>query len=130
MQTEAHLHRLLAKVRALRARAATPGERRAAAEAEERLLVRLRGVQREEAVMHRFSIGDPWSRKLFFTLLDREGFEALRYPRQHRHTIRVRAPRDAMDSVWREFRGLQAALLRDLEEVAGRHVRTAAFASP
>jgi hypothetical protein len=128
MHTEEQLRRMLGKIQALRARAGTAGERRAATEAEGRILARLRGMKREEAILHRFSIGDPWSRQLFFALLDREGLDALRYPRQQRHTVRVRAPREAMDRLWREFRGLQAALVRDLNEVTGRVIRASVFA--
>lgn len=130
MQTAEHLFRMLEKVRALRARAGTPGERRAAAAAEERILARLGGMKREEpAILHRFSIRDPWTRKLFFALLERDGFDALRYPRQQAHTIRVRAPEEAMDRLWREFRGLSAHLRRELEEVTERTIRTSLFAA-
>jgi len=128
MHSEEHLFRLLAKVRALRARAGTPGERRAATEAEERIMARLHGIRREEPVMHRFSIDDPWSRDLFFALLEREGLKAVRYPRQQWRTIRVRAPREAMDALWREFRSLQRGLLDEIHEVAERVIRTAVFA--
>jgi nicotinamide mononucleotide adenylyltransferase len=124
MHSEDQLFRLLAKVRALRARAGTPGERRAAAEAEERLLARLRDTQRAQPVMHRFSIGDPWSQELFFALLDREGLQPIRYPRQQWRTVRVRAPRERMDPLWSEFRRLQRDLLDEIREVARRSIRT------
>lgn len=130
MHTAEHLFRMLEKVQALRARAGTPGEQRAAAEAEERILARLRGMKREEpAILHRFSIRDPWTRKLFFALLERDGFDALRYPRQQAHTVRVRAPAEAMDKLWREFRGLSARLRAELEEVTDRTIRTWIFAA-
>ncbi len=140
MQTVEQLLRTLEKVQALRARAGTPGEQRAAAEAEERILARLgaaagsrfaeeRTRAREEPpVMHRFSIGDPWSRDLFFALLRRDGFAALRYPRQQRNTVRVRAPRAAMDRLWREFRKLQTTLLDEICRVSDDFIRTAASA--
>lgn len=79
--------------------------------------------------MHRFSIRDPWSRKLFFALLERDGFEALRYPRQQAHTVRVRAPAEAMERLWREFRGLSPHLRRELEEVTDRMIRNSLFAA-
>jgi hypothetical protein len=136
MQTVEQLLRTLRKVQSLRARAGTPGEARAAAEAEERILARLHAiaggrfaghaepVREEPLILHRFSIRDPWTRKLFFALLARDGFEALRYPRQQAHTVRVRAPEAAMDRLWREFRGLSARLRRELEELADRMIRT------
>lgn len=140
MQTVEHLLRKLQKVQALRARAGTPGEQRAAADAEERILARLRAIgggrfagyreppPEEPAILHRFSIRDPWSRKLFFALLERDGFEALRYPRQQAHTVRVRAPAETMDRLWREFRGLSPHLRRELEEVTDRVIRASLFA--
>lgn len=136
MQTVEQLLRTLRKVQSLRARAGTPGEERAAAEAEERILARLHAIaggrfagraeppREERAILHRFSIKDPWTRKLFFALLERDGFEPLFYPRQHAHTVRVRAPEAAMDRLWREFRGLSARLRRDLEGLADRMIRT------
>lgn len=130
MQTTEELHRMLGKIRALRARAGTPGERRAAAEAEERILARLRGMQRAEPVMHRFSIADPWSLELFHALLDREGLRAVRYPRQQWRTVRVRAPRETMDALWREFRRLQRELIADLGAAAERVIRTAVHDAP
>jgi hypothetical protein len=134
------LLRRLAKVQALRARAGTPGERRAAEEAEERILARLRAMAgrgfrdyrdapfEEPAILHRFSIRDPWTRRLFYALLERDGFEAIRYPRQQAHTIRVRAPEAAMERLWHEFRGISARLRRELEEVTDRAIRTSLFA--
>lgn len=140
MQIVEHLLRKLAKVQALRARAGTPGEQRAAEEAEERILARLRAIagsgfrdyrdapREEPAILHRFSIKDPWTRRLFFALLEREGFDALRYPRQQAHTVRVRAPEEAMERLWSEFRSLSARLRRELEEVTDRVIRTSLFA--
>jgi hypothetical protein len=129
MQTAEELLRMLDKVQALRSRAGTPGEQRAAAEAEDRILARLRAMggarfdgrrceppPEERAILHRFSIKDPWTRKLFFAMLERDGFEPLRYARQQAHTIRVRAPEAAMDRLWREFRTLSARLRKELEQ--------------
>jgi hypothetical protein len=140
MQTVEQLLRTLHKVQSLRARAGTPGEERAAAEAEERILARLHAIAggrfaghrkpppEERVILHRFSIKDPWTRKLFFALLERDGFDPLFYPRQHAHTVRVRAPEGAMDRLWREFRGLSARLRRELEEVTDKVIRTELFA--
>jgi hypothetical protein len=141
MQTVEHLLRKLQKVQSLRARAGTPGEERAAAEAEERILARLRAIagdgfagyrqppREERAILHRFSIRDPWTRRLFFAMLERDGFDAVRYPRQQAHTIRVRAPEEAMDRLWREFRGISARLRRELADITDRVIRTELFAA-
>lgn len=140
MQTIAQLLRTLRKVQTLRARAGTPGEQRAAAEAEERILARLNAMSAEDfaafdappeapAILHRFSIRDPWTRKLFLAMLDRHGFHPLRYPRQQAHTVRVRAPEEAMERLWREFRSAAARLRRELEQVTDRAIRAEAFAA-
>jgi hypothetical protein len=141
MQTLEQLLRTLEKVQSLRARAGTPGEERAAAEAEERILARLRAMsgggfagprerpREEPPVIHRFSIGDPWSRDLFRALLQREGLSELRYHRQQRTTVRVRGPRDTMDRLWREFRKLQQILLAEINQVTDDFVRDTVLAS-
>jgi hypothetical protein len=140
MQTVEQLLRMLRKVQALRARAGTPGEQRAAEEAEERILARLasmnadpfagaRAAPEGPAILHRFSIRDPWTRRLFFALLEREGIDAVRYPRQQAHTIRVRAPEETIERLWREFRALSARLRRELEGITDRMIRDELFAA-
>jgi hypothetical protein len=142
MQSVEQLLRTLDKVQSLRARAGTPGEERAAAEAEGRILARLRAMtgggfaagprerpREEPQVMHRFSIGDPWSQDLFRAMLQREGLSEVRYPRQQRNTVRVRAPRDTMDRLWREFRKLQSALLDEINRISRDFVRDTVLAS-
>jgi hypothetical protein len=125
--TEEQLVALLSKVQTLHARAATEGERRAAAAAADRLRGRLRkGAYDEPPVEHRFTIRDPWARKLFYALLRRDGFEPYRYPRQWRQTVMVRIRRSVVDArLWPEFEDLSARLADYLEDVTDRIIATA-----
>jgi hypothetical protein len=141
MPTVPQLLRTLAKVQALRAGAGTPGEQRAAADAAARILARLREIggasfrlppeppREERAILHRFSIRDPWARRLFLALLERDGFDAVRYPRQQAHTVRVRAPEPAMERLWGEFRALSERLRRELREVTDRLIHSGILAA-
>lgn len=125
--TEEQLVALLSKVQALHARAATEGERRAAAAAADRLRGRLRkGAYDDAPVEYRFTIRDPWARKLFYAMLRRDGFEPYRYPRQRRQTVMVRIRRSVVHSqLWPEFEELSARLADYLEDVTDRVIATA-----
>ncbi|MHC4974551.1 MAG: hypothetical protein ACYTG3_19730 [Planctomycetota bacterium] len=125
--TEEQLVALLSKIQTLHARAGTEGERRAAAAAADRIRGRLRKRAYDEApVEYRFTIRDPWARKLFFALLRREGLDPYRYPRQRRQTIMVRVRRSVVDArLWPEFEELSARLTEYLEDVTDRVITSA-----
>ena len=99
------LHEKLHTVESLFERAATAGEKAAAGAAAERIRARLReGAQREKPVELRFSVADPWSRKLFVALARRYGLHPYRYPRMHRRTVMLKVPRSFIDAVlWPAF---------------------------
>ncbi|MFW5920913.1 MAG: hypothetical protein ACOCUS_03660, partial [Polyangiales bacterium] len=62
-------------------------------------------------VEHRFSIEDPWTRRLFLALLARYGIEAYSYPRQRRSTIMARmSHRFRNQTLWPEFLRLSRML--------------------
>jgi hypothetical protein len=125
--TEEQLVALLSKIQALHARAGTEGERRAAAAAAERIRGRLRrGSYDEPAVEYRFTIRDPWARKLFYALLRREGLDPYRYPRQRRQTVMVRVRRSLVETtLWPEFEELRMRLTDYLEDVTDRVIAAA-----
>lgn len=130
MTDEAELRDKLRKIEALFAGAGTPGEKAAAGAAAERIRERLReaGV-REAAIEVRYAIADPWSRKLFLALCRRYGLKPFRYPRMHRQSVVVRAPRSFLEEVLRpEFDDLNAALTGYLVEVTDRVIRQSVFA--
>ena len=122
---EARLRAKLERIEALFAGAATTGERVAAAEAKQRILARLRTVERESPpVEHRFRLGDVWARKLFLTLLRRYDLKPYRYPGQRYTTVMVRVPERFVDeTLWPEFQQLSATLRGYLDEVTERVVR-------
>lgn len=104
-------------IEALHAGAATPGERIAAQNARERIRERLRHVQ-DQAVEFRFSLPDPWARKLFLALARRYELKPYRMHGQHRATVMIRVPKSFVnETLWPEFRELNRTLHAYLDEV-------------
>ena len=106
-------------IEALHAGAATPGERMAAQNARERIRERLRGMQdQDQAVEFRFSLPDPWARKLFVALARRYELKPYRLRGQHRSTVMIRVPKSFVnETLWPEFRELNRTLHAYLDEV-------------
>jgi hypothetical protein len=76
----------------------------------------------------RFSIADPWSRRLFIALCRRYGLRPYRHARMKRQTVVVRAPRSFLASVlWPEFVQIDAALMEFLAHVTDKVIRDAVF---
>ena len=74
----------------------------------------------------RYSLHDPWSRRLFVALCRRYGLRPYRRARQHRSTLCVRAPASFQDnSLWIQFKALDAALRAHLEAITDRVIRAA-----
>ena len=109
----------LRKIEALHAGAATPGERDAAASARDRIRQRLERLAREErSDEYRFSMDNPWSRKIFVALLRRYGIEPYRYSRQRRNTVMARVPRSFVEQILMpEFEAMNRALIEHLERI-------------
>jgi hypothetical protein len=125
MTDETLLRDKLRKIEALFAGAGTPGERSAAQAAAERIRARLAtAAKTEQLVEMRFSITDAWSRQLMMALCRRYGIKPYRYPRMHRQTIVVKAPRSFLDAVlWPEFEAINAALIEYLSSITERVIR-------
>ena len=125
MSTEDELRDRLRKIEALFAGAKTSGERDAAGAAAERIRARLKDAGASEpAVEMRFTLHDPWSRKLFLALSRRYGLTPYRYPRMKRQTLVVSAPRSFLETVlWPEFDQLNSALTSYLLQVTERVIR-------
>ena len=121
MVGESTLKEKLRKIEALFAGAATAGERAAAGAAADRIRARLRESEgRERALEMRFSLADPWSRRLFIALCRRYGLRPFRYPRMHRQSVVVKVPQSFLDQVlWPEFAGDQ----RRPQRISGRNHR-------
>jgi spore cortex formation protein SpoVR/YcgB (stage V sporulation) len=109
----------LQKIEALFSGAATPGERDAAASARERIRARLKNVaEQEPPEEYRFSMDNPWSRKIFIALLRRYGIDPYRYNRQRRTTVMARVPRSFVEqTLMPEFQEMNQALLDHLERI-------------
>src|SRR5450755_2383822 len=91
---ESSLYEKLRKIETLFAGAATAGEKTAAGAAAERIKARLREAgQREPPEELKFSISDPWARRLFIALCRRYDLKPFRYPRMHRQSLIVKMPR-------------------------------------
>ena len=97
----------------------------AAAEARQRILARLRTVERESPpIEYRFRLGDVWARKLFVSLLRRYDLRPYRYSGQRYTTVMVRVPKRFVDeTLWPEFEQLSATLRVYLDEITERVVR-------
>jgi hypothetical protein len=95
MIDEARLRDKLRKIEALFAGAATPGERQAT---DERIRLQLAAVaSTEPKIEMRYSIPNPWSRRLFIALCRRYGLKPFRYARMKRQTVVVKAPRTFLE---------------------------------
>jgi hypothetical protein len=116
MDDRARLFETLRKIEALYAGAATPGERDAAASARERIRAKLATfTEQERSEEFRFSMDNPWSRKIFVALLRRYGIEPYRYSRQRRNTVMARVPRSFV--AMPEFEEMNRALTTHLERI-------------
>jgi len=119
MEDQQRLYETLRKIEALYAGAATPGERDAAAGARERIRARLKNVvEQERSEEFRFSMDNPWSRKIFVALLRRYGIEPYRYSRQRRNTVMARVPGSFVDkTLMPEFEEMNRALFDHLDRI-------------
>jgi hypothetical protein len=119
---EATLMEKLARIEALFAGAATPGEKVAAENAKQRILERLRDYEREDPpAEYRFSTADVWSRKVLITLLRRYGISPYRYRGQRHTTVMATLPKSFVDeTLWPEFQELSMTLHTYLSEVTER----------
>jgi hypothetical protein len=115
----------LRRIEALFAGAMTLGERDAAAEARERIQQRLAATEHTDPPReYRFSLPDPWTRKLFIALLRRYGIRPFRYKRQRATTVMARVPESFVDdTLWPEFQELADTLTQYLADVTDRVIR-------
>ena len=114
----------LRSIEALHAGATTAGERDAAARARGRILARLARTKREEPVVeYKFSLPDPWTRKLFLALARRYGLKPYRRYRQHAQTVMLRVPvRFVDETLWPEFKELSSSLREYLSQVTDQAI--------
>jgi hypothetical protein len=111
-------------IEALFSGATTKGEEVAAELARERILERLRLMEREEPLIeYRFTMADMWTRKVFVALLRRYGINPYRYSRQRYTTVMARVSKKFVDeSLWPEFNEISQTLESYLLEITDRVV--------
>lgn len=122
MSEEERLVEKLRRIEALFSRPGTEGERIAAERARERILARLKEVEKvDPAVEYKFTLSDEWSRHLFMALLRRYGLTPYRYRGQRRTTVMTRVSKRFVDeTLWPEFQALQATLQDYFDEFTSR----------
>ena len=120
----------LRRIEALYARPGTPGEREAAAGARERILARLKEVEKvEKPEEYKLTLADQWCKQLLLALLRRYNLEPYRYHGQKYTTVMVKvAPSFMNETLWPEYEALQETLEAHLEEVTQRIVAEALHA--
>ena len=121
---EAALISKLAKIEALFAGATTEGERAAAASARDRIIARLREVEKADPpVEFKFTPPDTWTHRLLLALLRRYGIKPYRYKGQRRTTVMARVAKSFVgDTLWPEYQQLSGTLEAYLDEVTTRVV--------
>jgi len=121
------LKETLERIEALFLGATTPGERKAAANAMERVRARLEELgQSDPPVEQQFSMTNRWSRKLLIALLRRYGVTPYRYYRQRYTTVMAKIPeRFVKETLWPEFLELNEMLTGHINEVTDRLISEA-----
>ena len=121
---EAKLIEKLRLIEALFAGAATAGERDAADRARQRILERLKTVERADPqVEFKFRLKDVWQRKVFVALLRRYGIRPYRYSGQRYTTVMARVPKKFVhETLWPEFQEISQTLRSYLSDVTERVV--------
>ena len=121
---EQNLIEKLRLIEAVFSGATTKGEEVAAELARERILERLRLMEKEEPLVeYRFTMADMWSRKVFVALLRRYGIKPYRYSRQRYTTVMARVSERFVDeTLWPEFQKISDTLQAYLSEITDRVV--------
>ena len=117
----------LRKIEALHAGTTVDGEREAARRAADRIRARLSELRgRELEIAYRYTLPDPWKRKLFLALCRRYGLKPYRERGQRYTSVMLRVPKSFQDkTLWPEYQALSAELDAHLDELTTRVIREA-----
>ena len=117
----------LRKIEALQAGTKVDGEREAARRAADRIRARLSELRgRELEIAYRYTLPDPWKRKLFLALCRRYGLKPYRERGQRYTSVMLRVPKSFQDkTLWPEYQALSAELDAHLDELTTRVIREA-----
>ena len=129
MTEEQKLIEKLQRIENLFSGATTPGERDAAGNALGRIRQRLKEIERTEPpIEYRFTMTNMWSRRLLVALLRRYGIRPFRYYRQRYTTVMASVPERFVDeTLWPEFKKLDATLRSYLDEITNRVISEGVF---
>lgn len=127
MTDEQRLIEKFRRIEILFARPGTEGEKLAAEAAREKILARLHKMEVEDPPMeYRFSLSNPWSRRVLIALLRRYGIEPYRYRGQRHTTIMARVSKKFVDdTLLREFEEIEATLQQFFNEFTERVISEA-----
>lgn len=117
----------LRKLEALHAGTNVSGEKEAARLAAERIRARLEELRgREKDTEYRYTLPDPWQRRLFLALCRRYGLEPYRERGQRVTSVMVKAPKAFQDKTFfPHFQALARELNAHLDELTTRVIREA-----
>lgn len=74
----------------------------------------------------RYSLPDPWSRRMFVALCRRYGLKPFRYAHMKNQTVVVRGPRTFLEqTLWPQFTQIADALTAYLDEITDKVIREA-----
>ena len=130
MFLEGTLLEKLRKIEALHAGTTIDGEREATKRAAERIRARLTELRgQEKDVELKYSLPDPWKRKLFVALCRRYELKPFRQRGRRYSTVLLRAPDTFQrQTLWPEFLALATELDAHLAELTDRVIREAIHA--
>jgi hypothetical protein len=119
---EAKLIEKLRLIEALFAGAKTAGEKDAADRAKQRILERLKSVEKADPpIEFKFTLRDIWQQKVMTAILRRYGLKAYRYRGQRYTTIMTRVPEKFVnETLWPEYQEISETLRTYLSEVTER----------
>ncbi len=117
--------RLIEKLRlieALFAGAKTAGEKDAADRAKQRILERLKSIEKADPpIEFKFTLHDMWQQKVMIAILRRYGLRPYRYRGQRYTTVMTKAPKGFVnETLWPEFQEISRTLQTYLSEVTER----------
>ena len=121
---EAKLIEKLRLIETLYAGAKTAGEKDAADRAKQRILDRLKSVEKDDPpIEFKFTLNDMWQQKVMIAILRRYGLKPYRYSGQRHTTVMTKAPKGFVnETLWPEFQEISRTLRTYLSEVTERVV--------
>lgn len=117
----------LRKLEALHAGTNVSGEKEAAKRAADRIRARLEEIRGKETdTEYRYTLQDPWMRRLFLALCRRYGLKPYREVGQRATSVMVKAPKSFQDNtLWPHFQAVSRELREHLDELTTRVIREA-----